>query len=118
MARLPSRLHQSCGAVNRAANADVGSATANIGEIGIDIDVSWFWMFFQESNRSHDLSGLAVTTLRHILGQPSLLNGVLRVRRKTFYRRNALVGHIADLNAAGANAPPVPVISAAAPSRH
>ena len=86
--------------MNRATNADVGAATADIGEIGIDIGVSGLWMFFQKSNRSHDLSGLAVTTLRHILGEPCLLNGVLSIRRKALNRRDALVGYITDLNTA------------------
>src|SRR5262249_36636693 len=68
-----------------------------------DIGVSRLWMLFQKGNRCHDLAGLAVPTLGDILGQPSLLNGVFRVRRKTFDRRDALVGHVADLDTAGAD---------------
>src|SRR5436190_19716000 len=103
MASLPSRLHQSRGAMDRTADADISSAAADVGQISVDIGVGWLRMVFQECNGRHDLSGLAVTALRDILGKPGLLHGVLRIRRQAFDGCDALVGNVPDLNATGAD---------------
>jgi len=44
--------------------------------------------------------GLTITALRHVLGEPGLLHGVPGVRRKAFDCGDALVGHVANLDAA------------------
>ena len=60
-------------------------------------------MFLEERRRRHDLSGLAVAALRHVLGEPGLLHRMLAVGRQAFDGGDALIGDIADLNAAGAH---------------
>jgi hypothetical protein len=87
--------------MNGAADADVGPAAADIGEVGVDIGVGRLRVLLQESGGGHDLPGLTITALRHVLGEPGLLHGVPGVRRKAFDGGDGLVGHIANLDAAG-----------------
>src|ERR1700740_134926 len=73
MIASPLRLHRVGGAMYRAAQARISAATANIGDIGVDIRVRRIGEVLQERDRRHDLAGLAVTALRHVLGDPGLL---------------------------------------------
>jgi len=67
-----------------AAKPFVGSATTYIRNVRIDVRVGRVGILLEERHRGHDLPGLAVAALRHILGKPSLLHRVLAVVRKPF----------------------------------
>ncbi len=60
------------GAMDRAPDADISAAAADIGEIGVDVGVARLRMLLEERRRRHDLPGLAVAALRHVLGEPGL----------------------------------------------
>src|SRR5882672_2802305 len=77
-----SRAHQSCGAMHRAAEPLIGAATADVGEIGVDIGVGRVRIGLEIGHRRHDLAGLAVTALRDLFAQPRLLHRMLAVGRE------------------------------------
>src|SRR5207302_328454 len=54
-----SRAHQSCRAMHRAAEPLVSAATADIGEIGVDIGIGRVRIRFEPGRRRHYLAGLA-----------------------------------------------------------
>ena len=60
-------------------------------------------VLLQERHRRHDLPGLAVAALRHVLGEPGLLHGMPAVGRQAFDGGDRLVDDIADLDAARAD---------------
>src|ERR1700743_3032090 len=64
----PLRLHHLGGAMDRAAEAFVGAATANVGDAGVDLGVGGVGVVLEERRHGHDLPGLAVAALRHVLG--------------------------------------------------
>src|SRR5579864_6242628 len=67
-------LTTSRGAVNGAANSFIGPTAADIRrhELG-DLAVRGMRGFREQSCSRHDLPALAISTLRHVLGDPSLL---------------------------------------------
>src|SRR5260370_29861167 len=69
-----SSLHQRGGAMDGAAQPLVGAAAADIGEIGVDVGIGRIRIALEIGRNRHDLSGLAVAALRHVLGEPSLLH--------------------------------------------
>src|SRR5262245_48659487 len=79
-----SRAHQRSRAMHRAAQPLIGAATADIGEIGVDIGIGRIGVALEISRRRHDLAGLAVAALRHLLGEPGLLHRMPAVGGKTF----------------------------------
>jgi hypothetical protein len=64
--------------------------------------------------RLHDLSGLAVAALRHLLGDPCFLQGVLSVRRQAFDGGDLAARHFRNGNLAGAHGLAVDVHRASA----
>ena len=73
-ARLVMAIAASCCALNRAANALVGATAANVaGHLVVDLLDRGMRRLRQQSGRGHDLSGLAVATLRHLFFNPRLL---------------------------------------------
>src|SRR5450759_2085088 len=103
MMRSRSRLDQRGGAMDRAAQADIGATAADTAEIGVNVGIGRLGMFLEERRRRHDLSRLAVAALRHILGQPGLLHRMLAVGRQAFDCGDGLADDVADLDTAGAH---------------
>src|SRR5690349_1646449 len=69
MSRLPRR------ALDRAHDALIGAAAANIGAHMLDnLLAARLRIVFEEIGRAHDLAGLAVAALRHALGEPGFLH--------------------------------------------
>jgi hypothetical protein len=66
--------------MNCATQAFVGTATANIGDVRVNIRVCRMGMVLQEGDRGHDLAGLAVSALRDIFGQPCPLHRMAAIR--------------------------------------
>src|SRR5712692_6527356 len=62
------------GHVDGRANALVGPAPADVRHRVVDVLVGRLRIALQQRRRGHDLSGLAVTTLRHVERRPRLLN--------------------------------------------
>src|SRR4030088_156578 len=77
-----SRAHQSCRAMHRAAEPLIGAATADIGEISVDISVGRGRIGLEIGRGRHDLAGLAVTALRDLFAQPRLLHRMPAVGRE------------------------------------
>src|SRR5262245_13344413 len=74
MSRLPR-----C-TLDRAHNALIGAAAAEIGaHVLDDLIARRLGLLLQEIGRAHDLAGLAVAALRHALGKPGLLQGMIAV---------------------------------------
>ena len=70
-----------CGrALDRAVDALIGAAAADVaGHGGVDLRVGRLRRLGEERRRRHDLARLAVAALRHLLGDPRLLQ---RMRRR------------------------------------
>src|SRR5712691_4095903 len=98
-----SRAHQSCGAMHRAAEPLVSAATADVGEIGVDIGVGRVWIGLEIGRRRHDLAGLAITALRHLFAQPRLLHRMLAVGREPLDGGDLFPRDGSDRHRAGAN---------------
>ena len=65
------------GAVDGAADAHIGAAAADIACHGrVDVGSVGLGRSLQERGRRHDLAGLAIAALRHVLGDPGLLHRV------------------------------------------
>src|SRR5580693_3362006 len=74
---MASTLQELRGVVNRSADANVGRATAQVAVHGeIDVVVVRTLDLLEQSRRGHDLPRLAVSALRHILGDPCSLDRV------------------------------------------
>ena len=90
--------------MDRRSDARVGPAAAQIARHrGVDILVCGLRVAGQKVGGLHDLSGLAVTALRHLMVDPSGLNGVQRVGRAEPFDRYDLTPHIAKRQLAGAH---------------
>src|SRR5579871_5648036 len=90
--------------MDRFADAIVGSASAKIARHRlIDLLVRRSRRFRQESHGGHDLAGLAVATLRHLLGDPGLLHGMKATDRQPFNCRDALTPGLRDRRRARAH---------------
>src|SRR5215831_2578750 len=61
-----------CG-VDRRADAGVGPAAADVGHRRVDVRVARVRVLREQSHRRHDLAGLAVAALRHLVVYPRLL---------------------------------------------
>jgi len=75
--------------VNGGADARVSRATAQIAlHRGVNLRIGRFWRLGQQRCRTHDLSALAITALRHVEVAPRLLQpGQLAVLSEAFNRR-------------------------------
>ena len=86
--------------MNCTTDADISSAAADIGKVGIDISVGRLRVLLQKCHRRHDLTGLAVAALRDILCKPGLLHGMPAVGRQAFDGGDFLIDDINDLDTA------------------
>src|SRR5215467_10626472 len=73
---VSSRLaaHQSCSAMHCAAEPLIGTATADVGEVLVDIGIGRIRIGLEIGDCRHDLTGLAVAALGDLLGEPCLLH--------------------------------------------
>src|SRR5437879_2803224 len=90
-------------AMDGGADALVGAAAADVRHRGVDIGVARAAVLGEQRYRGHDLAGLAVAALRHVLGDPGPLHGVAPARRQPFDRGHALPGRRRDRHHAGAH---------------
>src|SRR3989442_6919321 len=75
----------------------VGAATADVAvHVGDDLLARRLFVLGEQRRRGHDLPGLAVAALRHLLGDPCLLQRMLGRRRKAFDRGDLLPGDRGD----------------------
>src|SRR6185369_4853747 len=71
--------------MNGLANPCIRPAAAYVsGHRLVDVLVRWLGLLAQQHSRTHQLSGLAVAALRHILFDPCLLQRMTEIRRKSF----------------------------------
>src|SRR5215468_4637231 len=75
----------------RAAAADVGAHMID------DLRARRMRLTLQQVGRAHDLSGLAIAALRHVLGEPGLLQPVRRVFRQALDRGHGAPRHLGHL---------------------
>src|SRR5713226_10477013 len=63
----------------------------------------WIGILGEQRSRLHDLAGLAVAALRHLLGDPCLLQGMIALGAEAFDGGDFLADGVADRSLAGAN---------------
>src|SRR5215469_8785587 len=102
-------------ALDRGDDAAVGAAAADI-PIHVDDDLiaSRSGILLEQSRGLHDLARLAIAALRDLLGDPSLLQRVVRIRRQAFDRRDLFAADIRQLHTARADGLSVDVDSTGA----
>src|SRR5215472_12183028 len=84
---LPSRLDLLNGSMDSVANAEVGSAPADVAcHSVVNLGISGSRMRREQSCCRHDLAGLAISALRNLLGDPGLLDGMEAFRTQAFDR--------------------------------
>ena len=84
------------------ANAIIGSAATDVSGHGLgNLIVGWVGSFSQERGSSHDLADLAIAALRHLFGDPRLLEGGKPVAGKAFDGSDALAAGLRDRHGAG-----------------
>src|SRR2546425_482706 len=77
--------------MDRPPDARISSTPAYIaGHAVVNVVICRMGIFAQQHGRSHDLPRLAVAALRHVLGDPSLLQGAARSIREPFNGRDLL----------------------------
>ena len=59
-----------------------------------------FRLVLEQVRRTHDLAGLTVTALRHLLGEPGLLHRMTGIRRQALDCRHGLSGDLRNLRLA------------------
>src|SRR5258707_4507242 len=72
MAASLSRARRS--GVDRRAHLLVGAATADVGDVGVDVGVGRFRLVLEQRRHRHDHAALAIAALRHIVIEPGLLH--------------------------------------------
>src|SRR5262245_1141048 len=97
-------------ALDRAHDALIGAAAADVRtHVFDDLVTRRLWVLLEQVGGAHDLSGLAVAALRHLLGQPGLLQRVRCIRRQPLDRRHRFACDLGHLDLAGERAPAVDV---------
>src|SRR4051794_19746649 len=83
------------GSLDRRKNALIATATANVSRHRlIDLVVAGLALLGDERGGVHDLAGLAISALRHVLGAPGFLHRVVAVGRKTLDGGDRVPGNI------------------------
>src|SRR5437879_12605812 len=88
-------------AMDGGADPLVGAAATNVRHGGVDVGVAGAAVLGEQRRGGHDLPGLAVAALRHVLGDPGSLHGVAPAWRQPFDRGHALPGGRRDGQHAG-----------------
>src|SRR5213594_3152011 len=111
--------HPLGGALDRAPDAQVGRAAAEVARHGgVDVRVGRLRVFGEERGGLHDLARLAVATLGDLLGDPRELQWVLALGVQALDRRDLLAGRLCDRHLARAHGLTVQVHGAGAALRH
>src|ERR1700679_3507846 len=76
--------------MNGGGNAVVRSAATNVRHRIGDLGVGRLRLLLQEGGCRHDLARLTIPALRHLLGDPRLLDGMRGIPRKALDRVNLL----------------------------
>src|SRR6266700_277640 len=76
--------HQSCRLADSIADFRIGAAATDIGHLPVDIGIAGMGIALEERGRRHDLAGLAIAALRHLLFDPGHDNGMVLVRGDAF----------------------------------
>jgi len=100
--------------MHRAAEPLVCAATADVGEIGVDVGVGRIRIGLEIGRRRHDLAGLAVTALRHLFRQPRLLHWMRAVGREALDGDDLCPFDATDRHRAGAHSLSIDVHGASA----
>lgn len=80
--------------MNRGPHTLVSATAAQVGHGGVDVGIAGLGVFVQQGGRGHQHAALAVTALRHLLGDPCGLQGVgLFCRAQGFDGFDLLVRH-------------------------
>src|SRR4029450_2240311 len=95
------------GPADRGSNPLVGATPANVRDFPIDVAVRGVSGACQQGRHRHDLAGLAITALRHIVLDPGTLDRMLTVWRQTLNRDNVTIEHGADRQHARARRPSI-----------
>src|SRR6266566_245064 len=91
-------------AVNRTADALIGAAPTDVARHGgINVGIGRVRFFRQQCGRGHQLSGLAVAALWHLLRNPGRLQRVIRRWRQAFDRRHLFAPDARHRRDAGTN---------------
>jgi hypothetical protein len=90
----------------------VTAAATRIGDLGVDVRISWIWAFVKQRHNAHDHARLAIATLWYVEIDPGELHGMHPVRRQAFDGGNRLTDRGRNRNTAGANRSVVDVQSA------
>src|SRR5436853_4923753 len=99
-------------------DAVVRSATADVAvHVAHDLVARRILVAGEELRRLHDLPRLAVAALRHLLGDPRLLQRMRAIGREAFDRHHARAFHAADRGGAGAHRLAIDVHGARAAER-
>jgi hypothetical protein len=81
--------------LNGSDNPVIGAAAADIPvHVADDLIAGRFGVFSQQFRRLHDLTGLAISTLGHLFGDPRLLQWVIGSGRQTFNRSHLFAGNV------------------------
>src|SRR5262245_58733937 len=92
------------GALDGANNARIGAAATNVAvHVSDDLLARRLFVLRQQFRRLHDLTGLTVAALRHLLDDPRLLQRVAGTRRQPFDGRDLLAAHDRHLGLAGSH---------------
>ncbi len=87
--------------VNGLAHLLIGAATANVGDLGVDVGVGGLRVAREQRSHRHDHAALAVAALRDVVVDPGLLHLVQRaVGRKPFDGGDLLADHRAHRHGA------------------
>src|SRR5262245_14425654 len=104
LSRAPLFHGNGCGPVNRAPDALIcATATDIAGHCPVDVLVGRRRNSCEEDGGRHDLSGLAISTLRNLLREPGSLQWMVAVLRQALNRRQGLAGCARDRRNAGSN---------------
>src|SRR6516165_11240421 len=91
------------------AHALIGAAAADVCDVGIDVGIGRRRMVLEERHHRHDLPGLAIAALRHVLGDPRLLHRMLAIGRQPLDGSDASAVDARDRHRAGPYGLPVDV---------
>src|SRR5947199_1621669 len=111
--------HPLGGALDRAPDAQVGRAAAQVARHGgVDVRVGRLRVLGEERGGLHDLPRLAIAALGHLLGDPRDLQRVLALGVQPFDRRDLLASGLGERDLARAHGIAVQVHGARAALRH
>src|SRR3954468_7162180 len=82
------------------ANALIRAAAADIGHRLVDVGIGRRRVLLEQRDRGHDLAGLAVAALRHLLFDPRLLDRMAAIGRDALDRGDRVLAHRTDGHAA------------------